>query len=147
MRPLRTSLTVVALAACLGAGSCGGTPAKAPDGIVDRAATATTGTVPTWFPSRFVPPPGAAVIEVVATPEPGIGRTVTWRVPGSYDDVVRQVEATLNSLGWRPTDIRKESTGGSRRTALFVENAEVEVVRVFDEKTLDGVRVTVELAR
>jgi hypothetical protein len=124
--------------------ACGGGSA-APSGIEDPAASASPGTVPEWYTAPVRPPPGSVVVEAIERPEPGFGRTVTWRVPGSYDDTVEHVERTFGSLGWKETDRTDTTEGGSRRTSLYVENDQVFAVRVFSDEALKGVRLTVEL--
>jgi hypothetical protein len=85
------------------------------------------------------------VVEAIDDPEPGFGRTVTWRVPGGYDETLREAERTFRSLGWTPSDRKERSEGGTRRTSFYLENDQVYAVRVFADDTLAGVRLTVEL--
>ena len=113
--------------------------------MVDPAAQAPAVPVPDWFPRRFVAPAGARVVDVIERPEPGLGRTVTWRVPGRFDDVVTQVERVLANLGWSPVERTETDDEGSRRTSWFIENGEVYAVRVYEDEVLEGVRLTVEL--
>ncbi len=108
------------------------------------------GTVPSWFPAEFPPPPGGRVVDVISRPLTGdvkVGRTVTWRVDKKFDEVVADVEATLESLGWPPTQrfSTPDDDTSSRRTAIYVENGTVQVIRIFTDENLDGVQVTVEL--
>jgi hypothetical protein len=126
-------------------GGCGSDEPDEPPGIVDPAARAQPATLPDWFPRRFVAPAGSAVVDVINRPEPGLGRTVTWRVPGDFDEVLGQVETVVRNLGWQPTERTEAADEGARRTSLFIENSEVYAVRVYEDDTLDGVRLTVEL--
>jgi hypothetical protein len=135
---LLLGLTLLVDAAC-------GSGTQAPSGIADPAATATPLTVPAWFPSGFAAPSGSIVIEAIDTAADGVGASVTWKVPGTFDQVVTQVRNTLNSLGWRPVDTTESSEGGSRRTSFFVENSQVYAARIFQDPSLSGVRLTVEL--
>ena len=148
-RPARRGRWRVALAgALLGLavllGGCGGGASAPPAGIEDPAATARV-PVPGWYTARFRPPAGSVPVESIDDPDPGFGRTVTWRVPGSFDDTLDAVQRSFRSLGWAPTD-RKDTTGsGARRTSFYLENDQVYAVRVFADDTLSGVRLTVEL--
>ena len=72
-------------------------------------------------------------------------RTVTWRVPGSFDETLDAVQRSFRSLGWAPTDRKDASGSGARQTSFYVENDQVYAVRVFTDDTLSGVRLTVEL--
>jgi hypothetical protein len=135
---LSALLVAVALVGC-------GDGSAAPAGIEDPAATASQGPVPDWYTAPVRPPAGSAVVDAIDAPEPGFGRTVTWRVPGSHEETVSHVERTFASLGWKETDRTDVSEGGSRRTNLYVENDRVFAVRVFSDEALKGVRLTVEL--
>jgi hypothetical protein len=126
-----------ALVGCGGGGS-------GPTGIQDPAATASA-PVPDWYTAPFRPPARSTVVEAIADPEPGFGRTVTWRVPGSYEDTVKATESSFQSLGWKPTDRKDSSEAGARRTSFYLENDQVFAVRIFADDTLAGVRLTVEL--
>jgi hypothetical protein len=143
----RTRTFAAALACALGAGgslsACGG--AAQPAAVEDRAGRETGRPVPAWFPRSFAPPPGSTVVDVIDRPEPGFGRTVTWRVPGRFDAVVDDVRKRLASLGWRPVRESTFSDPGTRRHSFFVESDEVYVVRVFEDELLEGLRLTVEL--
>jgi hypothetical protein len=132
---------VLALAAL---GGCGGGTA-APQGIDDPVATATPQPVPDWYTAPFRPAAGSVVVEAIETPDPGFGRTVTWRVPGSFDDTLTNVNRTLDSLGWKASNRQDSSEGATRRTSFIVENDQVYAVRVFSDQALQGVRLTVEL--
>jgi hypothetical protein len=143
LRCLVVAALVVASASTVPAG-CGGGGSR-PTGIDDPAATASAGTVPDWYTAPFRPPAGSVVVEAIDDPESGLGRTVTWRVPSSYDDTIGQVEATFHSLGWKPTDRKDDSEGGSRQTSFYVENEQVYAIRIFADAALKGVRLTVEL--
>jgi hypothetical protein len=129
------------LLATVGCGSGGADPPE----VVDQAVLARPGSVPEWFPRRFVAPEGSAVVEVIEEPEPGLGRTVTWRVPGDFDDVVSQVERVVENLGWKPTERTASADEGAEQTSLFIENSEVYAVRIYEDDVLEGVRMTVEL--
>jgi hypothetical protein len=107
--------------------------------------TSQSQTLPSWFPSGFAPPPGSQIVEVIQQPAEGVGRTVTWRVPGSFDTAVTDVARTLDNLGWRPVDKTESNEGGSKRTTFFVENSEIYAARVYQDEALPGVRLTVEL--
>jgi hypothetical protein len=48
-------------------------------------------------------------------------------------------------MGWRPVDVTQSNEGGSRRTTFFVENGQVFAARVFEDPSLRGVRLTIEL--
>ncbi len=141
--------TVVA-AAALTIGTASGCGAKrAPDGVTDAAVEKVADTTPDWFPA-FPPPPEGVIVEVIdrASRDNGIeyGRSVTWRVDRPYDDVIRDLDATLASLGWQPTDrLATDGEQDSRRTSIYIENGSVEVIRVYTDANLKGVRVTVEL--
>ena len=124
---------------------CGSGSSEAPEGVVDPAAQARSAPLPSWFSSRFVPPAGSVVVDWIDRPEPGLGRTVTWRVPGEFEDVVGQVEVVVRNLGWQPTERTDATDEGARRTSLFIENSDVYAVRIYEDETLDGVRLTVEL--
>jgi len=152
-RPARSALFGVAV--LLGATAtalltgCGG--ATRPDGIADAATEQVAATTPDWFPAGFPAPRGGVIVSVVAEPDTGndkirFGRSVTWRVDRPYDDVLRDLDATLRSLSWTPTE-RLATTGeqDSRRTSIYIENGTVEVIRVFTDTNLKGTRVTVEL--
>lgn len=140
----RTTLALLLGLTPLFGGACS-SGTQAPGGIADPAATATPLTVPTWFPSGFVAPAGSVVIEAIDTAADGVGPSVTWKVPGNFDQVVTQVRNTLNGLGWRPADTTESNEGGSRRTSFFVENSQVYAARIFQDPSLSGVRLTVEL--
>jgi hypothetical protein len=105
--------------------------------------------LPPWFPTQFPPPQGGIVVEVINEPTTGavtFGRSVTWRVDRGYQQVLADVDATLERIGWTPTDrLATEDEEDSRRTSIYVENGIVEVVRVFVDANLKGTRVTVEL--
>ena len=96
-----------------------------------------------------MPPPGSVVIDVIEKPEPDQGRTVTWRSDLAFSDAEGKVDATLRSLGWKPTqklvDGGKDAPKGSRRTSWFIENSSVFVVRLFEDENLKGLRLSVEL--
>jgi hypothetical protein len=142
---LRHMLAALILSVAPVLSSACGSGTKGPSGIADPAATATPMTLPVWFPSGFAAPPGSVVIEAIDTAEGGVGPSVTWRVPGAYDQVVTQVRNTLNGMGWRPVDVTQSNEGGSRRTTFFVENGQVFAARVFEDPSLRGVRLTIEL--
>lgn len=139
--------TVAALLAVLApvVGVACGSGTREPSGVADPAATATPMTLPAWFPPGFVAPSGAVIIEAIGTSDGGVGPSVTWRVPGGFDQVVSQVRNTLNGLGWRPVDVTESNEGGTRRTTFFVENGQVFAARVFQDPSLKGVRLTIEL--
>lgn len=148
-RPRRSRATVAALAAAivalgLLAGACGGGAASPPSGIEDPGATASVA-VPDWYTSQFRPPAGSVPVEAIEQPDPGFGRTVTWRVPGSFDATLQTVDRSFRSLGWAPTDREDTNEGGTRRTSYYLENDQVYAVRVYADDTLSGVRLTVEL--
>ena len=140
---------LLGLLALSGVAGCGG--ASGPQGVADAATEQVSATVPAWFPARFPAPRGGVIVSVVAEPDTGndkirFGRSVTWRVDRSYAEVLRDIDATLQSLGWVPTD--RLATSGeedSRRTSIYIENGTVEVIRVFTDANLKGTRVTVEL--
>ena len=101
--------------------------------------------MPDWYVVPFRPPAGSVPVEAIGQPGPGFGRTVTWRVPGSYEDTLAAAEATFRSLGWAPTDRKDAAGGGSRQTSFYLENDQVYAVRVFADDALEGVRLTVEM--
>ena len=142
-RPILAVL--VALATLAGCAGSSATPPVVPD----PAASATVETLPEWFPARFVPPPGSVVIDVIESPEPDQGRTVTWRSDLTFSEAATKIEATLSSLGWKPTrkliDGGKDAPKGSRRTSWFIENGSVFVIRLFEDDNLKGLRLSVEL--
>jgi hypothetical protein len=145
-RAVRRLLPVVAtLIVLLGGVACGSSGSGRPAGIQDSLTASPSQTLPVWFPSRFVPPPGSRIVEVIQQPEAGLGRTVTWKVPGTFDDAVTNVERTLNNLGWKPSDKTISNEGGSKRTTFFVDNGEIYAARVYEDEALPGVRLTVEL--
>lgn len=138
-------MLALASVALVGTG-CGSEGSDQPPGVVDRVAEAGPATtLPAWFPRRFVAPTGSAVVDVISDPEPGLGRTVTWRVPGDFDEVLGQVETVVRNLGWTATERTEARDEGANRTSLFIENSEVYAVRVYEDEALDGVRLTVEL--
>ena len=123
---------------------------SSPKGITDPALEAVTATVPNWFPA-FPPPRGGVIVGIIEEPstdneEIEYGRSVTWRVDRDYDDVLADLDAQLAGLGWVPTDrLATEEGGDSQRTSVYIENGTVEVIRVYRDANLKGVRVTVEL--
>ncbi len=150
LRPLRP----VALCAALlcGLAACGG-GTKTPGGITDAGAEQVSDSVPEWFPTNVPGPPGGVIVDVISKPSTDneaiqYGRSVTWRVDRSYQTVLTDVDALLASLGWQPTD-RLATTGDqdSKRTSIYIENGTVEVIRVYEDANLKGVRVTIELPR
>lgn len=145
----RAVLALAVVLALASLPSCGGS--GKPDGITDAATAAVTATVPDWFPAAFPPPKGGVIVSVVAEPSTGndqiaFGRSVTWRVDKPYNEVLKDLDVVLRSLGWTPTDrLATQGEADSQRTSVYVENGTVEVVRVFTDANLRGTRVTVEL--
>ncbi|MPY94496.1 MAG: hypothetical protein GEV08_15990 [Acidimicrobiia bacterium] len=136
---LLTLLVLVLAAACGGDGT-------APEGIEDPGAVPLGEDVPDWFPGQVRPPAGSVVVEVIDDPAPDFGRTVTWRATGGFDDVTDHVERLLAGLGWAPAEeTETEGDTGSRRRTYFIRNDTVFSVRVFEDESLDGVRLAVEL--
>lgn len=142
----------IVLAVCgAGLGGCSKGGPSTPAGIDDPAAEKVADTVPKWFPRTFPPPRDGVIVSVIDDPstdndEIEFGRSVTWRVDRPYEDVLRETDTVLTGLGWVPTD--RLATGDeqdSRRTSIYIENGTVEVIRVFTDANLKGVRVTVEL--
>ena len=84
-------------------------------------------------------------VESIEKPDPGVGRSVTWRVPGGFDDTLRSVERNFRSLGWSPTDRQDATDSGTRRTSYHLQNDQVYAVHVYSDDALSGVRLTVEL--
>lgn len=130
---------------------CSTGSAGTPGGISDEASSNVTQARPPWFPAQFPGPPGGVIVEVIDEPDTdnaaiSFGRSVTWRVDRSYDAVLEDIDAILASQGWTPTD-RLATTGeeDTRRTSIYLENGTLEVIRVYTDANLDGVRVTVEL--
>ena len=148
-RRTRAVGVVAALVTLVSLSSCGGS--GKPDGITDAATDVVTATVPDWFPASFPPPKGGVIVSVVADPSTGndqitFGRSVTWRVDKPYNEVLKDLDAVLRSLGWTPTErLATEGEADSQRTSVYLENGTVEVVRVFTDANLKGTRVTVEL--
>jgi hypothetical protein len=107
-------------------------------------------TVPRWFPA-FPAPPGGVIVEVIDRPDTAntaitYGRSVTWRIDRPFDEVLRDLDATLAGLGWQSTDrLATTDEEDSRRTSIYIENGVVEVIRVYTDANLKGVRMTVEL--
>ena len=143
-RPRAGALGGVLVAIGLLVVACGGGSDSPPAGIEDPAATARV-SVPEWYTAQFRPPAGSVPVESIEQPEPGFGRTVTWRVPDSFDATLQAAERSFRSLGWAPTDRQDTNEGGSRRTTYYLENDQVYAVRVYADDTLAGVRLTVEL--
>lgn len=148
--PTRPAAGVIAAVTVLGAlGGCGG-GSDGPSGITDPATEAVADTVPEWFPA-FPAPAGGVIVEVIDRPDTGnsaieIGRSVTWRIDRPFDDVLRDLDATLAGMRWQPTDrLATEEGEDTRRTRLYIENGEVEVITVYTDANLKGVRMTVEL--
>lgn len=146
--PGRRPTTLAAAAAAvlaLGALSCGGSDAPVP--IDDPGASASGQAVPGWFPAQVQPPPGSVVVEVIDDPAEGFGRTVTWRARGDFEEVADHVDRLLAGLGWTPTE-EAETAGdvGARRRTWFLENDSVYSIRIFEDESLEGVRLAVELA-
>lgn len=148
-RAIGAVAVLVTLLALTWLSSCGGS--SKPDGISDAATDAVASTVPDWFPASFPPPKGGVIVSVVADPSTGndqitFGRSVTWRVDKSYNEVLKDLDAVLRSLGWTPTErLATQGEADSQRTSVYLENGTVEVVRVFTDANLKGTRVTVEL--
>jgi len=138
---------VVTLLAAILAGCGGGsTPPSPVDDPGDRTKALP---LPAWFPAQLPPPQDGVVVEVIDEPTTGavaIGRSVTWRVDRSYQEVVAGIDASLARIGWTPTD-RKATEGeeDSSRTSIYIENGIVQVIRVYVDANLKGTRVTVEL--
>ncbi|MFN0027992.1 MAG: hypothetical protein ACKV2O_12565 [Acidimicrobiales bacterium] len=135
-------LAMVTLAA-----GCGGT--SAPKGISDAGERAVSATVPEWFPD-FPPPPQGIIIDVIDRPSTGVddivyGRSVTWRVDRAYQQVVTELDRQLANLGWIPVDRRVVEDAGSQRTTIYVRNDQLEMIQVYRDEALKGVRVTIEL--
>jgi len=142
--------SVAALALCLTlAAGCGGS--GRPDGISDAAAEKIADSAPAWFPASFPPPRDGVIVSILEDPQTGndkieFGRSVTWRVDRPFDAVVADIDATLRSLSWMPTDrLATKDEQDSRRTSIYIENGTVEVIRVFTDTNLKGTRVSVEL--
>jgi hypothetical protein len=143
--PPRRLLALALVLAALSTGACGG-GADAPDVVDDPGAVPVGEDVPAWYPGQVRPPAGSVVVEAIDDPAPDFGRTVTWRAEGDFDDVVEHVERLLSSLGWTTTEQPETEEGaGSRRRTYFVENDTVFSIRVFEDESLDGVRMAVEL--
>lgn len=126
---------------------CGG-GSDTPSGLEDPLASAATVTIPSWFPTAFPGPTGGVVVDVISRPLTGdvkVGRTVTWRVDKPYDRVVQDVDALVADAGWTPTQRLQSDDDASRRTSVYLENDTIEVIRVYTDENLKGVRVTVEL--
>jgi len=154
-RPVRSAVGTMSVSALLGLSAlgllagCGGS--SRPEGISDAATEKVAASAPDWFPSAFPAPRGGVIVSVVDEPDTGndkiqFGRSVTWRVDRPYADVLRDLDATLVSLGWVPTErLATSGEADSRRTSIYIENGTVEVIRVFTDVNLKGTRVTVEL--
>ncbi len=86
------------------------------------------------------------LIDIISSPEPGLGRTLTWRYERAFDDIADELETILSSLTWTPTEIT-DTTGdaGARRKSYFIENNIVYAIRIFKDDTLNGVRLSAEL--
>ena len=127
---------------------CGGTSDVT--GVDDAIATQAPLPLPSWYPRAFVAPAGATVVDVIEVPEPGQGRSVTWRVSEPFESVEKNVDATLASLTWKPTEKTTDTAqggvaAGTRRTTWFIENGTVYAIRLFRNDSLAGVRLSVEL--
>lgn len=150
--PLAALVATSSLAlGALGLAGCGGGE-DGPGGIVDPAAgPAVAERAPAWFPAQYPPPSGGVIVEVIEDPQTDndeieFGRSVTWRVDRSYEEVLRETDAVLASLQWTPTS--RDATEGdadSERTAIYIENDTVWVIQVYTDANLAGTRVTVEL--
>ncbi len=137
---------MVALVLSLG-GGCGGT--SAPEGITDAGEQAVADSVPEWFP-EFRPPLDGVIIDIIDRPATGVedivyGRSITWRVDRPYQQVVTEVDRQLANLGWIPTDRTAVEDAGSQRTTIYIENDQLEMIQVYRDEALKGVRVTIEL--
>ena len=150
-QPTRSGSRVGLAAALLGFLLLGcSTGPSSPEGITDPALEAVTATVPNWFPA-FPPPRGGVIVGIIEEPSTDnekieYGRSVTWRVDRDYEDVLADLDAQLAGLGWVPTDrLATEEGGDSQRTSVYIENGTVEVIRIYRDANLKGVRVTVEL--
>ena len=144
MRQLtRRRFVAFAATASLGAAGCRqGVQVKVDDPSADAPAVDR----PDWFPKPFEPPKGGVLIDLIDEPEPGLGRTLTWRYDRGFDDVAAELETILSSLGWTPSEVTDTSgDAGARRKSFFVENNVVYAIRVFKDDTLNGVRMSVEL--
>lgn len=114
--------------------------------VDDPSSTAPAVERPTWFPKPFEPPQGGVLIDVIDKPEPGLGRTLTWRYDRSFDEVAAEVETILSGLTWVPTEvIETDGDAGAKRKSFFIENNVVYTIRVFKDDALSGVRMSVEL--
>lgn len=142
-RRMRAAAALLAVLTTVAVGGCRGT--AAPD-IRDPTVTAPALDPPDWFPRPFSPPRGGTLIDILAEPEPGSGRALTWRYDRSFDAIAKDVEQTLASLSWVPTEVAEtEGDAGARRKSYFVENEVVFVIRLFSGEGIEGVRLSVEL--
>lgn len=120
-----------------------------PQGITDPGREAVASTLPAWFPA-FAPPAGGVIIDIIAEPSTGVqdivyGRSVTWRVDRPFQEVVTDIDRQLRNLGWVPTERRASDEPGSQRTTIYIENDQLEMIQVYRDDSLQGVRVTIEL--
>ena len=144
---MRSGVLVALMVPGLLSGACGGT--SSPEGITDAGERAVSATVPEWFPN-FPPPSGGVIIDVIDSPSTGVqdivyGRSITWRVDRPYQQVVTELDRQLANLGWIPTDREALEDAGSQRTTIYVKNQQLEMIQVYRDEALKGVRVTIEL--
>ena len=142
------ALPCLALVLVLALAGCGGSSSVAE--IDDPVASQAPLPLPSWYPKAFLAPAGATVVDVIDVPEPGQGRSVTWRSNESFESVEKKVDASLASLGWKPTEKTTDAAkggvaAGTRRSTWFIENGTVYAIRLFQNDNLAGVRLSVEL--
>ncbi|MEZ5263054.1 MAG: hypothetical protein R2755_15085 [Acidimicrobiales bacterium] len=146
-RPWRAAAALAVL--LIGTGGCGTGP-SGPEGVSDAALEKVADTVPDWFPANFPGPSDGVIVNIIEESfeenDIEFGRSVTWRVDKPFDDVLRDLDNTMASIGWQPIErIATEGEQDSRRLSIFLRNGAVEVIRVYTDANLKGTRVVVEL--